>query len=89
IINDGVNDGPDDGADDGAPANAAKGSGNGITNLSERVAAMHGEICVERLPGDRFRLHASMPLAHEGGGGSATTSQRPWRFGSHRHGSAR
>lgn len=80
IVNDGAR---------GTAADDGGDNGNGITNLSERVAAMHGEIRAEPLPDNRFRLRASMPLVCEGAGGTATASRRPWRFGSHRPGSAR
>ncbi|HKN97450.1 MAG TPA: histidine kinase, partial [Pseudonocardiaceae bacterium] len=55
IVNDGV--GP-------APVDREPDSGNGIRNLSDRVAALGGQLGTTVLPNGRFRLVAQVPITH-------------------------
>lgn len=80
IVNDGASRKP----------NRDTGGGSGLRNLSERVRAVHGELVAEHLPGERFRLSVTIPLAEPRETTDlATANQHSLLFGSRRPDSAR
>jgi signal transduction histidine kinase len=60
----------DDGArgsgDDGAGDDGARGSGHGLTGMTERAAAVGGELSAGPLPGGGFEVVARLPVAATG-----------------------
>jgi two-component system sensor histidine kinase DesK len=77
MVNDGVSKQP------GRCADTGGSSGSGLRNLCDRVRTVRGALVAERLPGGRFRLSATVPLAEpRETPAPATTSRNPWRFGS-------
>ena len=51
--------------DDGVgfdPTNPAEGSGNGLTNMRSRAAALSGHLSIETAPGQGTTLHLKVPL---------------------------
>lgn len=56
-----VNDGVHDPSGDPGSSTPRSGGGSGIRNLSERVAALGGELSAEPEPDGRFRLRAVVP----------------------------
>ena len=52
--------------DDGIGGAAASAAGTGLAGLSDRIAALDGQLTVTSPPGEGTALHAEVPLRREG-----------------------